>query len=72
MVSHTVFTVASTFHSNFPILYTLFGLASNRFHPVEPCECTISMANTSKTDIRHLLLPISKELGYYKHSVDAT
>lgn len=71
MVSHIVFTVASTFHSNFPILYTLLGLASNRFHPVEPCECMISMANTSKTDTQHLLLLIQRNLDII-NMVDAT
>jgi len=69
MVSYVGFTVASTFHSNFPILYTLVWLASNCFHPVEPCERMISMANTSKTDIQHLLLSIQRNLDTM---VDAT
>ena len=72
MVSHIVCTVASVFHSNFPILHTLFGLSSNHFHPVEPCESTISMANTSKTtDTQHLLFPVQRNLDII-NMVDAT
>jgi hypothetical protein len=71
MVSHVVFTVTSMFHRKFPIPYTLFGLASNHFHPVEPCERMISMVNTSKTNTQHGLLSIQRNLVII-NMVDAT